>query len=103
MSAVWTLCEKGRSRCQAVPEILIVEVSGCGTIAGYILHPSHTPKRVGRKINDFFLFLPSPSSRDERSAPIDGIGSLRNPLLCPDSVRLREAENSSLIPPFQMK
>jgi len=34
ISAFWTLCEKGRFRCQAVPEIFVVEVSGCGTIAG---------------------------------------------------------------------
>jgi hypothetical protein len=34
ISAFWTLFENGRSRCKAVPEILIIEVSGCGTIAG---------------------------------------------------------------------
>ena len=28
------VCENGRSRCQAVHEILIVEVTDCGTIAG---------------------------------------------------------------------
>ena len=34
ISAFWTLCENGRSRCQADLEILIVEVAGCGTIEG---------------------------------------------------------------------